>query len=89
MKLGTKKDDMATFVEEPDYSSFTETEFANNSLSKEDERIISKLIAIPDDPLDDLGAQMVDRLRRDLSANIAVLDRHEDFNKWLEQKRKE
>ncbi|MBO4625781.1 MAG: hypothetical protein J5679_00695, partial [Alphaproteobacteria bacterium] len=89
MKLGTKKDDTATFLEEPDYSSFIETEFANNSLSKEDERIVNKLIAVPNDPLDDLGAQMADRLRRDLAANIAVLDRREDFKKWLDQKRTE
>ena len=89
MKRRATKNDMETFVEEPDYSSFIETDGFYNRISKDDEYIVRTLIAVPEDPLDDMGSKMADRLQRDLVANFAVLDKREDFKKWLEQKRTE
>lgn len=89
MKRRTKKENMETFLEQPDYSSFIETDAFANRLSEEDAYFVGILIPVPDDPRDELGARMADRLRRDLAANFSVLDRREDFRKWLEQKRTE
>jgi len=89
MTRRAKKEEMETFLEEPDYSSIIDTDGFTNHLTEEDAFLVRTLIPVPEDPYDELGAKMADRLQRDLAANFEVLDRYEDFKRWLEQKRTE